>query len=218
MAFALGALLAEPVLLMLVLAAGAVIGIGVERIVERQRRVEKRARSRARHAFQNLLNKPNRSATPIDYAAEQLKTVMRAQFTQRALLNRPEARCYRALDEIVRARNPGWRVLAQVSVGEFIASGDAEAHRAVNSKRVDLLLMDENCRATHAIEYQGAGHHQGSAAARNAVKREALRRAGVGFHEIIAGQTTPGELKRLIDRLVPLASAASPPEPASAAR
>jgi hypothetical protein len=67
---------------------------------------------------------------------------------------------------------------------------------------VDLLLVDEDCEPRHAIEYQGGGHHQGTAAARDAVKREALRRAGVGYHEVVAGQTTPAELRRLIERIV----------------
>jgi hypothetical protein len=33
------------------------------------------------------------------------------------------------------------------------------------------------------MEYQGAGHYQGDAAARDAIKREALRRAGVAYVE-----------------------------------
>lgn len=62
--------------------------------------------------------------------------------------------------------------------------------------------MDENCRVVHAIEYQGTGHHQGTAAARDAVKREALRRAGIGCHEVVAGHTTPSELRALVEKLV----------------
>lgn len=197
------ALLAQPVLLMLVLAAGAAIGMAIERLVERQRRAERRGAWRSRKASIVPIRQREQPAAPIDFAAEQLKTVMRADFARRILLNRSEARCFRALDEMVRTRNSNWRVLAQVSVGEFLGSKDAVAYRAVNSKRVDLLLMDDACEARHAIEYQGAGHHQGSAAARDAVKREALRKAGIGYHEIVAGQTTPGELKRLIERLVP---------------
>ena len=82
-------------------------------------------------------------------------------------------------------------------------SPDAEAHGCINSKRVDLLLVDPDCRARHAIEYQGTGHHQGSAAARDAVKKEALRKAGIGYHEVVAGHTTPKELRLLVERLVP---------------
>ena len=63
--------------------------------------------------------------------------------------------------------------------------------------------MDERCRVVHALEYQGAGHHTGaSAAARDAVKKEALRKAGIGYHEVVAGHTTPSELRALVEKLV----------------
>ena len=41
-----------------------------------------------------------------------------------------------------------------------------------------------------------------TAAARDAVKKEALRRAGIGYYEVVAGQTTPTELRRLVEKLV----------------
>jgi hypothetical protein len=63
--------------------------------------------------------------------------------------------------------------------------------------------MDDNCLPRHALEYQGAGHFQGTAAARDAVKKEALRRAGIGYHEVVAGHTTPTDLRRLVEKLVP---------------
>ena len=66
-----------------------------------------------------------------------------------------------------------------------------------------VALMDEACCVRHALEYQGTGHHNGNAAARDAVKKEALRKAKIGYHEIVAGHTTPTELRRLIDKLVP---------------
>ena len=74
----------------------------------------------------------------------------------------------------------------------------------VNSKRVDFALIDGACRVVHALEYQGTGHHAGlSAAARDAVKKEALRKAGIGYHEVVAGHTTPSELRALVEKLVP---------------
>lgn len=136
-------------------------------------------------------------------ATEQLRVVMGAEFKSRALLNKSEARVFRELDRLVIARNPAWQVMAQVSVGEFVGSDDPEAYGCINSKRVDLLLLDGDCRARHALEYQGTGHHQGTAAARDAVKKEALRKAGIGYHEVVAGHTTPSELRRLVERLVP---------------
>jgi hypothetical protein len=57
----------------------------------------------------------------------------------------------------------------------------------------------------HAIECQVSGHHQDTAAARDAVKKEALRTAGIGYHEVVAGYTTAGQLKRLVEKLMAVA-------------
>lgn len=218
------ALIDNPLLLMAVLALGAVLGIAVERLVEGQKRVERRAYWKGRNEA-----KRNGSVTPIrkgtdakladmfgaakdagtgakaTSAAEQLACVMGAKFSSRPLLNRPEANLFKALDAAVIARNPGWQVMAQVSLGEFISSADKDAYGCVNSKRVDFALMDPHAHVVHAIEYQGSGHHLegGAAAARDAVKKEALRKAGIGYHEVVAGHTTAGELKRLVEKLVP---------------
>lgn len=143
-------------------------------------------------------------------AANQLEIVMAADFKPRPLLNRPEASVFKALDDAVIGRNPRWQVMAQVSLGEFLSSPDRNAYGCVNSKRVDFALMDENCRVVHAIEYQGTGHHQGSAAARDAVKKEALRKAGIGYHEVVAGHTTPSEVRALVEKLVPAGAGTGP--------
>ena len=209
------ALIDKPWLLAIVLALGAALGIAVERFAEGQQRAERRAYWQGRNARRPVnpaLPFPRgKSSLPLKGtpdranldAAEQLRTVMDASYTARPLLNQGEARLFGELDKAVAARNPGWQVMAQVCVGEFVASADPEAYACINAKRVDLLLVDPDCRARHAIEYQGTGHHQGSAAARDAVKKEALRKAGIGYHEVIAGHTTPGELRRLVEKLVP---------------
>ncbi|OYW46808.1 MAG: hypothetical protein B7Z08_12780 [Sphingomonadales bacterium 32-68-7] len=208
MVAAFDALLAEPILLLLVLATGAALGIAVERLVEGQRRAQRRAYWKGRNAKQKRPERPAAAprvpAASPDLAADQLKAVMRATFQPRSLLNKSEARLFRELDRMVIDRNPDWQVMAQVCVGEFLSSEDADAFRCINSKRVDLLLMDDACQARHALEYQGTGHHQGSAAARDAVKKEALRKAGVGYHEVVAGHTTRSDLLRLVEKLVPL--------------
>lgn len=210
------ALIDRPHLLAIVLAAGAVLGILVERFVEGQKRAERKAYWRGRNQtgprntgqFKGAANvvplsgPGGRKGTD---AADQLRRVMDAEFAERPLLNRSEAAVFKALDSAVIARNPQWQVMAQVSLGEFLASPDDQAFAAINSKRVDFALMDESSRVRHALEYQGSGHHLpgGAAAARDAVKKEALRKAGIGYHEVVAGHTTPGELKRLVERLVP---------------
>ena len=138
--------------------------------------------------------------------ADQLKIVMGADFVPQPLLNKSEARVFRELDRYVLDRNGGWQVMAQVSLGEIVSSKDADAYSCVNSKRVDLLLVDADCQPRHAVEYQGGAHYKGTAAARDAVKKEALRRAGIGYHEVVAGHTTPADLKRLVEKLVDVPS------------
>jgi hypothetical protein len=202
------ALLAQPIVLLAVLAAGAAIGIAVEKFFAGFERDRRRAYYAGRNAGK-AKPKPTsfgqtRPETRTDFAADQLKAVSRASFSSRPLLNKGEAKVFEALDKAVIARNPGWQVMAQVSLGEFLASPDKDAFLAVNSKRVDFALMDENCRVVHALEYQGSGHHTGDcAAARDAVKKEALRKARIGYHEVVAGHTTPSELRALVERLVP---------------
>ena len=57
-----------------------------------------------------------------------------------------------------------------------------------------------DCRPLHAIEFQGTGHHQNAAAERDAVKKEALRRAGIGYVEVVSGDT-PAELRAMVRKL-----------------
>lgn len=205
------ALLDKPLLLLVVLTIGGVIGIALESALNRIDRERRRAYWRGRNAGKP---KPGKAAAtapreaPVasgatEMAADQLKAVMKAAFRPRPLLNKREAEVFKALDRIVITRNPQWQVMAQVSLGEFLASEDKDAYLCINSKRVDFALMDTDAQVRHALEYQGTGHHQGSAAARDAVKKEALRKAGIGYHEIVAGHTTPAELKRLVEKLVP---------------
>ncbi len=213
MAQMLNALLEQPILLLAILAVGAAIGIAVEKLATAQDRARKRAYWQGRnHKGGNVSPfRKQKAAIPLKGtperdrldAADQLRCVMEADFRPRALLNKSEGNVFRSLDKIVITRNPDWQVMAQVSVGEFLWTDDKDAFGCINSKRVDFVLMDEKCQARHALEYQGSGHHQGSAAARDAVKKEALRKAGIGYHEIVAGHTTPAELKRLVERLVP---------------
>ncbi len=84
---------------------------------------------------------------------------------------------------------------------QLLDGSSVEAFNTINAKRVDFLLVDADQRPRVAIEYQGRGHHQGEAAARDAVKREALRRAGVGYGEVFAGDG-PAELAQVVARVM----------------
>lgn len=147
-------------------------------------------------------HRPGDAATlPAFDAAEQLRCVMGAKFDRRPLLSKSEARVFFAAERAIREAGLGWRVMAQVCLGEILRCADERAFAAVNSKRVDMLIVTGGGMPLAAIEYQGSGHHQGTAAARDAIKKEALRRAGVAWIEISAGEHRSEDLKREIARL-----------------
>lgn len=206
----------KPPLSIIILLIGCFAGMSLERFLSKRRRQAWKAKRGWRSAprwdsvvpSSTWAPSGNTSAWRPSDAADQLRIVMGATFSIQPLLNRSEARVFRELDRMVINCNPSWQVMAQVSLGEILRSKDANAYGCINSKRVDLLLVDENCQPRYAIEYQGGAHHQGTAAARDAVKKEALRRAGIGYYEVVAGHTTPSELGRLVERLVdkPLAA------------
>lgn len=117
-------------------------------------------------------------------APSQLRDVMNAQFSKQRLLSRTEARVFYCTEQTIYKSRLPWRVMGQVNLGEILASPDKAAFSAINSKRVDLLIIDKSGLPVAAIEYQGGRHYQKDAAARDAVKKEALRRAGVHYIEV----------------------------------
>jgi hypothetical protein len=82
--------------------------------------------------------------------------------------------------------------MAQTSMGEIIRTkkGSASdydcdlAFRSINSKRLDFVVINRFGTPVLAIEYQGAGHYHSRSFMRDAVKREALRKANVRFIEV----------------------------------
>lgn len=141
------------------------------------------------------------NAPPITDALDQLRVVMSATFEKRRILSKPEVRVFYAAEKAIAAANLNWRVMAQVSLGEVLSSPDARAYSTINSKRVDLLIISARGEPIAAIEYQGTSHYQGTAPARDAVKKEALRRAGVRYIEVTPDYD-PSDLAREISRLI----------------
>jgi len=201
------ALIDKPLSLIAVLFVGALAGMLVEQVVSKQKRDAWKRRNAGRSTKQGVA-KPDVAAQrrgearplPAFDAAEQLRCVMAAQFDKQPLLNMSEARVLVAAEKAAREVGEGWRVMAQVSLGEILKSPDEAAYRAINSKRVDFLIIARNGEPLAAIEYQGGGHHQGTAAARDAVKKEALRRAGIDYIEVKTGDRTE-DLNRAIAKL-----------------
>jgi hypothetical protein len=121
----------------------------------------------------------------LSYVAAQLDVVMGAAFTKRRVLSPSEYRAFKVIEDEIAAARQGYRVFGQTSLGEVLASDNPEAFRAINSKRVDILIVDRGGWPLMAVEYQGEGHYQSKAAARDAIKKEALRRAGVRYVEVV---------------------------------
>jgi hypothetical protein len=121
---------------------------------------------------------------------QQLHAVMAGSFKRQRVLSPSEYRVFQIVEEEVTAQRGGYRVFAQTSLGEVITSEDRDAFSSINSKRVDILVIDPGGWPFLAVEFQGDGHYQGTAAARDAVKKEALRKAGVRYLDFGANDTT----------------------------
>lgn len=116
---------------------------------------------------------------------QQLSAVSAASFKKRKLLNSSEYHVFKIIEKDVADARKGYRVFAQTSLGEILASANEDAFRSINSKRVDILIVDQGGWPLAAIEYQGSGHYQGTAAQRDAIKKEALSKAGIRYIEIV---------------------------------
>lgn len=144
-----------------------------------------RSAYRRRHTLQRRL-------PDVTDVTQQLGFVSRVVFERTPLLNKSEFQVFLLLEQVVREVGGGHRVMAQTPLGEILkpkGAGYKEldlAFRSINSKRVDFVIVDRAGFAVVGVEYQGNGHYQGTAALRDAVKREAFRSAGVPLIEVFA--------------------------------
>jgi hypothetical protein len=154
-----------------------------------------KGQDRAKYASGYDLSKPE----------NQMQYIAKIDFKRKRLLNAEEAKILPALERLVAASLPGYRVMAQTSLGELIqpetgkgARADQEnARRSINSKRLDFAIIDRSGYLACAVEYNGTGHHQKAAFMRDAVKREAVRKSGAPYVEIEAN-TPLDEITRLV--------------------
>jgi hypothetical protein len=157
---------------------------------------------------------PPRPRADTSDAALQLNAVMAGAYEKRRILNYSEYCVFRVIDEEIAAAQKGFRVFAQTCLGEILASPDEAAFRAINAKRVDMLIVDKGGWPVLAVEYQGPGHYQGNAAARDAIKKEALRKAGVRTVEITEGDSDQQIRARVREHLGwPMPAAVATPRP-----
>jgi uncharacterized protein DUF2726 len=139
-------------------------------------------------------NRWNPAPTTVE---QQLHAVVTSSFQRRRLLSSLEYQTFKVIEDCVAASRRGYRVFAQTSLGEILASPDEHAYRSINSKRVDILIVDRGGWPVLAVEYQGGAHYQGAAAIRDAVKKEALLKAGVGYAEVFRSDS-PEEIRLLV--------------------
>ena len=146
--------------------------------------------------------------------AKQLEAVTRAgvKFTTGRVMGRGEYDLFRAAMTITGQRFPAgpypFFVFPQVSLGQIIRSAAPldwqadHAHRAINSKRCDLLIADRQGNPVAVLEYQGAAHDiGGTAERRDRIKRIALEKAGIRYVEIMEG-TAQADIQQTIRDLL----------------
>jgi len=164
--------------------------------------------------------------------AYQAEVIEGVRFEPLPVLNREERRLF-AVAEAAAREAGDYRVLAQVNLGELlrpVARGLSEQARrraflAINSKRVDMVIVDAAFRVRAAIEYHGTGHRlDRTSAMRDAVKRRALDKVGVVLIEVEA-RYDPRDVAALLrrhlagERAVPDTAGPSPRrDPASVPR
>src|SRR5262245_37522229 len=199
-------------LFVVIIAAAFLAGLCGERLRAKRRWRRNQARQTSPWRRSEGVVPFKTEASPATDPVEQLRFVMGARFEKCRLLSRSEAHVLYAAERAINTADLKWRVMAQVSLGEVLSSPDARAYSAINSKRVDLLIVSRYGDPIAAIEYQGSGHYQGTAAARDAVKKEALRKAGVRYIEVTPESGTE-DMAREISRIARSLAAALPAQP-----
>ena len=130
-------------------------------------------------------------------AREHLQAVRGAPFQAKPLANRLEKAAYQTAVDIVQKRRRNEQVL-----GEILQSKDRRAYWAVNSKRVDLLVIDHELRPLAVIEIDGSGHGLSRDIARinDKIKDIVLAAAGIPLIRIPAPDDNLGTIRILVQQ------------------
>lgn len=137
----------------------------------------------------------------IEFYKNQLKSVRKASFQKQKLMNASEFRVFHAIERDATIRQSGFRIVPQPPLGEILTSKSRSAFQAINSKRVDMLIIDSGGRPLLAIEYQGEGHYSNTSELRDEIKSTALYKAGVRYLEVFP-QDGPEEILSRIHEML----------------
>lgn len=199
------------VVVIVVLLIGLVIAFR-SKVKRRPHRNSKRGPYNSRLFFKDQITaiRPRASlnAKDMHLPEHQMRAIAAASFETQPLLNKSEARLLPVIESALAEIGRGHRVMAQTSLGELLRPCHQQdsvvldcAYAAINAKRLDFSVIDRSGRLVIAIEYQGGGHYSSTAFIRDAVKREACRKAGVAFIEVLEG-TMPSDLKEQVKTLL----------------
>jgi hypothetical protein len=117
-----------------------------------------------------------------------LRLVSDAGFASKPLLSGREADALGFVEAATAEAGQGWRVVPQVRLVDILASSDAEANAVIGEQRLDMLIVSASHLPVAALDYQPLGQMRDDSALRDAIKREALRRADIPFIEIRANE------------------------------
>lgn len=117
---------------------------------------------------------------------DQLYLVANNSFNLKRIMNKGEFKLFQKIERHLTRHHPYYRVFPQVCLGEIFTSENKSAYSCINSKRADLIIIDQFGRPIVVIEYQGEGHFNGDAIIRDAVKKEVCRKTGVAYMEFSA--------------------------------
>lgn len=131
---------------------------------------------------------PNIKSGDKKYASQTNFEIQHQYFAKR-ILNKKEYECLRNLESSIKVcnrlnNNEYYRLFVQVSLGEILGADDDDSFALVNAKRSDFVVVNKSGYPVAAIEYQGRGHHQGNAAERDRIKKQAFASANIPLIEI----------------------------------
>ncbi|ADU66216.1 hypothetical protein Selin_1482 [Desulfurispirillum indicum S5] len=132
---------------------------------------------------------------------QQLAIARNGNYFRKNILNNEERKLYWAL--VHKLKGKKLTIIPQVSLGEVIGSKIDSEFYAINSKRCDFCIVDQDTfLPLFAIEYYGDGRNyglnSGSNNIRDAIKQTALEIAGVTY--IIVRPQDLSDIDSFIDR------------------
>jgi hypothetical protein len=132
-----------------------------------------------------------------NYSTKQLNEVLKYKFERQRLFNYTEEKIFNLLIEIIDNHAKGiYRINGQTSLGEILKCNDRVAYNAINSKRVDFLIIDTEHMPIAAIEANGTGHYQNNALERDEIKRAAIESAGIKYIALRKNENPREKLER----------------------